>query len=211
MFSLRKEVLKVSNKVSNLDKGYIVSVDLTLEKRNDTLNFNLADNMTSDIFIKLTNKNIEIDNTLNKVFYLFILNPNKDLQYVLLTKKDSYFYANIPNELKTLKGYYKCQVLVQDLCSKEQVLSQTKFKFRVKSDVVSEAIEDDEQSLIDYSLLTNIIFRLKDLEDAEEGRVQAEIQRQKNEEERIENEAQRQSNENTRQDTFNNLKSLLKK
>ena len=197
--------------MSNLDKGYIVSVDLTLEKRNDTLNFNLADNMTSDIFIKLTNKNIEIDNTLNKVFYLFILNPNKDLQYVLLTKKDSYFYANIPNELKTLKGYYKCQVLVQDLCSKEQVLSQTKFKYRVKSDVVSEVIEEDEQHLTDYSLLTKMIFRLKDLEDTEEGRVQAEIQRQKNEEERIENEAQRQSNENIRQDTFNNLKSLLKK
>ena len=81
--------------MSDLDKGYIISVDLSLEKRNNTIEFNLTDNMTSDIFINLTNRDKSIENIKNKVFYLFILNPHKNLQYVLLTKQNNYFYVDM--------------------------------------------------------------------------------------------------------------------
>ena len=150
--------------MSNLDKKYTIHLDLINNIQNKMMKFSLSDNETSDFYIKITKSLEKVDLT-NKTITLYVVKPNKNVMYTIVTlyaegEKTNVFYCDLPNDFKNIEGPYYAQILVEDKITGEKVVAPSKFSYIVESDIMSETseiIDTEENKNILDSILSDLI------------------------------------------------------
>lgn len=125
--------------MSNLDKNYILHLDLVKKVKNDKMEFSLSDNGTSVFYVDFT-KNKQSLKLEDEQVILYIVKPNKEdsLSMKLVFDEDmKLFYCSLPNEFKDEEGEYIGQIVIIN-SSTEKIIVPNNIYYTVKSDILAE-------------------------------------------------------------------------
>lgn len=171
-----------------LNRKYNLKLDLQFRCNNSNMEFNQFDKNTSDFFIQINRSGKEMD--LSKALVtLMVIKPNGNVDSQFLEVVEGGVYATLKSSLKDIPGDYQCKAIVT--IKNETVIPDQIFTYTVNEDKFLAAFNQNMTSNEDYTLLTDILGRLSNIETDEQ-------QRQVNEAERILNEEARKANENNR-------------
>ncbi len=126
--------------MSNLDKNYMLKLDLVEKIKNDEMEFSLSDNDTSVFYITITRNEEKVD-LKNAQVTFYVIKPDKrsykstDLIY---DSSKELFYCNLTNEFKDETGQYVGQIVVYDSSTQEKIIVPSRIYYTVNSDILAE-------------------------------------------------------------------------
>lgn len=198
-----------------MNKNYNLKLDLKFKRHNSKMKFDEFDKNTSDFYIHLTkdNKSIEIDNA---ILTLVAIKPDKSIETQFAEIKDNSIYCNLKDSMKDVVGEYECKAMLT-LKDKVIVVDQSIF-YTVDENKLLRALNKEVENVERFTILTDMINRLSDIENNENTRITNENDRlllQETLENLIEEvekaEIDRQEHEVARERTHQKLKEEIKK
>lgn len=171
-----------------LNRKYNLKLDLQFRCNNSNMEFNQFDKNTSDFFMQVNRSGKDVDLSKSLVT-LMVIKPNGSVDSQFLEIGENGVYANLKPSLKDIPGDYQCRVIIT--MKDETVIPDQVFSYTVNEDKFLAAFNSSMVASEDYSLLTDILGRLSNIETDEQ-------QRQINEAERILSEETRKVSENKR-------------
>lgn len=125
------------------------------------MKFNKFDKNTSDFFIKINNNGKDLD--LSKVLLvIMVMKPSGKIESQFLEVSELGAYCSLNPSLKDEVGEYKCNIL---LTFKDEILSLDQvFTYTVNDDMFLTEFNKQMPTERDYSLVTDILGRLSEIE-----------------------------------------------
>lgn len=198
-----------------MNKNYNLKLDLQFRCNNSIMKFNQFDNNTSDFFIKISNggKSFDIGKA---IVVLATIKPSGKVASQFVEVENGLVYADLKPSMKDEIGTYtaKAMLILED----ERVVTDV-ISYEVEEDKIFSLLNDSAEDTEEFTLLTDMLNRLSNIEISEEQRVineaerilseenrkieeakrvEAELIRQHEEADRAKYDATRESNENIR-------------
>ena len=198
-----------------MNRNYNLKLDLQFRCNNSTMKFNQFDNNTSDFFMRITNggKLVDIEKA---IVVLAIIKPSGKVSSQFVEVENDLVYADLKPNMKDEIGTYtaKAMLILED----ERVVTDV-ISYEVEEDKIFSLLNDTVETTEEFTLLTDMLSRLSNIETNEEQRmineaerilseenrkieeakrVEAELIRQHEEADRAKYDATRESNENIR-------------
>lgn len=129
--------------MSNLDKNYMLKLDLAEKVKNDEMEFSLSDNDTSVFYVTITRQEEKVD-LKNAQVTFYVIKPDKksykstDLVY---DNSKELFYCNLTTEFKDAIGQYVGQIVVYDSTTQEKIIIPSRIYYSVNSDILAEIMK----------------------------------------------------------------------
>lgn len=174
--------------MSVLDRKYMLRLDLSKQKNNTEMEFNISDNQTSDFSVKITHKGKPVDLT-DSLGLLVVTKPSGkvDIAQGQIIETSS-VYFNLQNNCKDEVGIYSAYVVLghtyQDIIDDKDRVLLGQITYVVNNDTVQELqplIPGDDN----FQIMIDIITRLQELESNENARILAEQLRVQAEQARV--------------------------
>lgn len=174
--------------MSVLDRKYMLRLDLSKQKNNTEMEFNISDNQTSDFSVKITHKGKPVDLT-DVLGLLVVTKPSGkvDIAQGQIIETSS-VYFNLQNNCKDEVGIYSAYVVLghtyQDIIDDKDRVLLGQITYVVNNDTVQELqplIPGDDN----FQIMIDIITRLQELESNENARILAEQLRVQAEQARV--------------------------
>lgn len=198
-----------------MNRKYNLKLDLQFRCNNSTMKFNQFDNNTSDFFIKISNGGKPFD-VEKAIVVLATIKPSGKVASQFVEVKNDVIYADLKPNMKDEIGTYtaKAMLILED----ERVVTDV-ISYEVEEDKIFSLLNDTVETSEEFTLLTDMLSRLSNIEISEEQRVineaerilseenrkieeakrvEAELIRQHEEADRAKYDATRESNENIR-------------
>ena len=174
--------------MSVLDRKYMLRLDLSKQKNNTEMEFNISDNQTSDFSVKITHKGKPVDLT-DSLGLLVVTKPSGKVEIAegqIIETSSVYF--NLQNNCKDEVGIYSAYVVLghtyQDIIDDKDRVLLGQITYVVNNDTVQELqplIPGDDN----FQIMIDIITRLQELESNENARILAEQLRVQAEQARV--------------------------
>lgn len=198
-----------------MNKNYNLKLDLQFRCNNSIMKFNQFDNNTSDFFMRITNGGnlVDIEKAL---VVLAVIKPSGKVSSQFVEVENGLVYADLKPNMKDEIGTYTAQAML--ILEDERVVTDT-ISYEVEEDKIFSLLNDTVETSEEFTLLTDMLSRLSNIEISEEQRVineaerilseenrkieeakrvEAELIRQHEEADRTKYDATRESNENIR-------------
>lgn len=123
-----------------------ITLDLQRDIRNETLEFYISDDETSDFYVKVLRANNPIELN-NAIVTLCVIDPKgvSKSQFMEVTDKTGIVYCKLKDSLKSVAGTYQARILV--VCQDEKIVTDS-FSYTIKDDgliVLNEEVATDER------------------------------------------------------------------
>lgn len=198
-----------------MNKKYNLKLDLQFRCNNSIMKFNQFDNNTSDFFMRITNGGnlVDIEKAL---VVLAVIKPSGKVSSQFVEVENGLVYADLNPSMKDEIGTYAAQAML--ILEDERVVTDV-ISYEVEEDKIFSLLNDTVETSEEFTLLTDMLSRLSNIEISEEQRVineaerilseenrkieeakrvEAELIRQHEEADRAKYDATRESNENIR-------------
>lgn len=123
-----------------------ITLDLQRNIRNETLEFYISDDETSDFYVKVLRANnpVELDKA---IITLCVIDPKgaSKSQFMEVTDKTGIIYCKLKDSLKNVAGIYQARILV--VCQDEKIVTDS-FSYTIKDDgliVLNDEVATDER------------------------------------------------------------------
>ena len=126
--------------MSNLDKNYMLKLDLVEKIKNDEMEFSLSDNDTSVFYITITRNEEKVD-LKNAQVTFYVIKPDKRSYKstdLIFDSSKELFYCNLTSEFKDETGQYVGQIVVYDSSTQEKIIVPSRIYYTVNSDILAE-------------------------------------------------------------------------
>lgn len=199
-----------------MNKEYKIKLDLNKKLYNKKMAFNQFDENVNDFYIEIT-KNNEVVKDLDKsIVTLVAIKPNGEVDAQFIEVKEGQIYADLKPSMCDLVGNYQAKAMI---VLEGEIVTTDTINYSVNEDKIISRLNDDIVSDERFTLFTDALARLSDIEASEEQRqineaerilaeenrkieeakrVDAELIRQHEEADRAKYDAIRESNENIR-------------
>lgn len=199
-----------------MNKEYKIKLDLNKKLYNKKMAFNQFDENVNDFYIEIT-KNNEVVKDLDKsIITLVAIKPNNAVDAQFIEVKEGQIYADLKPSMCDLVGNYQAKAMI---ALEGEIVTTDTINYSVSEDKIISRFNDDVVSDERFTLFTDALARLSDIEASEEQRivneaerilseenrkieeakrVEAELIRQHEEADRAKYDATRESNENIR-------------
>ena len=198
-----------------MNKKYNLKLDLQFRCNNSTMKFNQFDNNTSDFFIRITNGGNLVD-VEKAIVVLATIKPSGKVASQFVEIENGLVYADLKPNMKDEIGTYTAQAML--ILEDKRVVTDV-ISYEVEEDKIFSLLNDTVETTEEFTLLTDMLSRLSNIEISEEQRVineaerilseenrkieeakrvEAELARQHEEADRAKYDATRESNENIR-------------
>ena len=198
-----------------MNRKYNLKLDLQFRCNNSIMKFNQFDNNTSDFFIRITNSGNLVDIE-KAIVVLAVIKPSGKVSSQFIEVKNGLVYVDLKPNMRDEIGTYtaKAMLILED----ERVVTDV-ISYKVEEDKIFSLLNDSVEDTEEFTLLTDMLSRLSNIEQQEEQRmineaerilseenrkieeskrVEAELIRQHEEADRTKYDAIRESNENIR-------------
>lgn len=198
-----------------MNRKYNLKLDLQFRCNNSIMKFNQFDNNTSDFFMRITNGGNLVD-VEKAIVVLAAIKPSGKVASQFVEVKNGLVYADLKPSMKDEIGTYAAQAML--ILEDERVVTDV-ISYEVEEDKIFSLLNDTVETSEEFTLLTDMLSRLSNIEISEEQRVineaerilseenrkieeskrvEAELIRQHEEADRTKYDAIRESNENIR-------------
>lgn len=198
-----------------MNRKYNLKLDLQFRCNNSTMKFNQFDNNTSDFFMRITNGGNLVDIE-KAIVVLAIIKPSGKVASQFVEVENGLVYADLKPNMRDEIGIYTAQAML--ILEDERVVTDV-ISYEVEEDKIFSLLNDTVETSEEFTLLTDMLSRLSNIEISEEQRVineaerilseenrkieeakrvEAELIRQHEEADRAKYDATRESNENIR-------------
>ena len=199
-----------------MNKEYKIKLDLNKKLYNKKMAFNQFDENVNDFYIEVT-KNNEVVKDLDKsIVTLVAIKPNNTVDAQFIEVKEGQIYADLKPSMCDLVGNYQAKAMI---VLEGEIVTTDTINYSVNEDKIISRLNEDVISDERFTLFTDALARLSDIEASEEQRmineaerilseenrkieeakrVEAELIRQHEEADRTKYDATRESNENIR-------------
>lgn len=199
-----------------MNKEYKIKLDLNKKLYNKKMAFNQFDENVNDFYIEVT-KNNEVVKDLDKsIITLVAIKPNNAVDAQFIEVKEGQIYADLKPSMCDLVGNYQAKAMI---VLEGEIVTTDTINYSVNEDKIISRLNEDVVSDERFTLFTDALARLSDIEASEEQRivneaerilseenrkieeakrVEAELIRQHEEADRAKYDATRESNENIR-------------
>lgn len=198
-----------------MDKRYNLKLDLQFKCNNSIIKFNQFDNNTSDFFMRITNGGNLVDIE-KAIVVLAVIKPSGKVDSQFVEVENGLVYADLKPNMRDEIGIYTAQAML--ILEDERVVTDA-ISYEVEEDKIFSLLNDTVEATEEFTLLTDMLSRLSNIEQQEEQRmineaerilseenrkieeskrVEAELIRQHEEADRAKYDATRESNENIR-------------
>lgn len=179
-----------------MNKEYKIKLDLNKKLYNKKMAFNQFDENVNDFYIEVT-KNNEVVKDLDKsIITLVAIKPNNAVDAQFIEVKEGQIYADLKPSMCDLVGNYQAKAMI---VLEGEIVTTDTINYSVSEDKIISRINDDVVSDERFSLFTDALARLSDIEISEEQRIINEAERILSEENRKIEEAKRVEAELIRQ------------
>lgn len=198
-----------------MNRKYNLKLDLQFRCNNSTMKFNQFDNNTSDFFIKISNggKSFDVEKA---IVVLAVIKPSGKVSSQFVEIENGLVYADLKPNMRDEIGTYTAQAML--ILEDERVVTDV-ISYEVEEGKIFSLLNDTVETSEEFTLLTDMLSRLSNIEISEEQRVineaerilseenrkieeakrvEAELIRQHEEADRTKYDATRESNENIR-------------
>ena len=159
-----------------MNRKYNLKLDLQFRCNNDSdMQFMQFDKNTSDFFIQINNCEESIDLS-NSIVILAVIKPDNTTDAMFLDIINNELYANLKPFMKDLVGTYQARAMI---VSSDETVTTDVITYTVNEDKILSQLNSDIVSDERYSILTDMLNRLSDIETNEANRVEAEKLREK--------------------------------
>lgn len=166
-----------------MNRKYNLKLDLQFRCNNDSdMQFMQFDKNTSDFFIQINNCEEPIDLS-NSIVTLAVIKPDTTTDAMFLDIVNNELYANLKPSMKDLVGTYQARAM---LVSSDETVTTDVITYTVNEDKILSQLNSDIVSDERYSILTDMLNNLSEIETNETNRVEAEKLREKKIKELIE-------------------------
>lgn len=198
-----------------MNRKYNLKLDLQFRCNNSIMKFNQFDNNTSDFFIRITNSGNLVDIE-KAIVVLAVIKPSGKVSSQFIEVKNGLVYVDLKPNMRDEIGTYtaKAMLILED----ERVVTDV-ISYKVEEDKIFSLLNDSVETSEEFTLLTDMLSRLSNIEISEDQRVineaerilseenrkieevkrvEAELIRQHEEADRAKYDSTRESNENIR-------------
>lgn len=126
--------------MSNLDKNYMLKLDLVEKIKNDEMEFSISDNDTSVFYVVITRNQEKVD-LKNAQVTFYVIKPDKKSYKstnLVFDSSKELFYCNLTSEFKDKIGQYVGQIVVYDSSTQEKIIIPSRINYVVNSDILAE-------------------------------------------------------------------------
>ena len=178
-----------------MNRKYNLKLDLQFRCNNSTMKFNQFDNNTSDFFIKISNggKSFDVEKA---IVVLAVIKPSGKVASQFVEVENGLVYADLKPNMRDETGIYTAQAML--ILEDERVVTDV-ISYEVEEDKIFSLLNDTVETSEEFTLLTDMLSRLSNIEISEEQRVINEAERILSEENRKIEEAKRVEVELVRQ------------
>ena len=199
-----------------MNKEYKIKLDLNKKLYNKKMTFNQFDENVNDFYIEVT-KNNEVVKDLNKsIVTLVAIKPDNTVEAQFVEVENGLVYADLKPSMCDIVGNYQAKAMI---VLEGEIVTTDTINYSVNEDKIISRLNEDVASDERFTLFTDALARLSDIEASEEQRivneaerilseenrkieeakrVEAELVRQHEEADRTKYDATRESNENIR-------------
>ena len=199
-----------------MNKEYKIKLDLNKKLYNKKMTFNQFDENVNDFYIEVT-KNNEVVKDLDKsIVTLVAIKPDNTVEAQFVDVENGLVYADLKPSMCDLVGNYQAKAMI---VLEGEIVTTDTINYSVNEDKIISRLNEDVVSDERFTLFTDALARLSDIEASEEQRivneaerilseenrkieeakrVEAELIRQHEEADRAKYDATRESNENIR-------------
>lgn len=170
-----------------MDRKYNLKLDLQFRCNNSTMKFNQFDNNTSDFFMRITNGGNLVDIE-KAIVVLATIKPSGKVASQFVEIENDVIYADLKPSMKDEIGTYTAQAML--ILEDERVVTDV-ISYEVEEDKIFSLLNDTVETSEEFTLLTDMLSRLSNIEISEEQRVINEAERILSEENRKIEEAKR--------------------
>ena len=199
-----------------MNKEYKIKLDLNKKLYNKKMAFNQFDENVNDFYIEVTKNNKVVKDLDKSIITLVAIKPNSEVDAQFIEVKEGQIYANLKPSMCDLVGNYQAKAMI---VLEGEIVTTDTINYSVNEDKIISRLNDDIVSDERFTLFTDALARLSDIESSEEQRmineaerilseenrkieeakrVEAELIRQHEEADRAKYDATRESNENIR-------------
>ena len=158
-----------------LNREYSLKLDLQFRCNNPDMQFMQFDKNTSDFFIRIE-RGTENVNLSNAIITLAVIKPDNTTDAMFLDIRNNELYANLKSSMKDLVGTYQARAI---LVSSDETVTTDVITYTVNEDKILSQLNSDIVSDERYSILTDMLNNLSEIETNETNRVEAEKLREK--------------------------------
>ena len=163
-----------------MNKKYNLKLDLQFRCNNSTMKFNQFDNNTSDFFMRITNGGNLVDIE-KAIVVLAIIKPSGKIASQFVEVENGLVYADLKPNMRDEIGTYTAQAML--ILEDERVVTDV-ISYEVEEDKIFSLLNDTVETSEEFTLLTDMLSRLSNIEISEEQRVINEAERILSEENR---------------------------
>lgn len=179
-----------------MNKEYKIKLDLNKKLYNKKMTFNQFDENVNDFYIEVT-KNNEVVKDLDKsIITLVAIKPNNTVEAQFVEVENGLVYADLKPSMCDLVGNYQAKAMI---VLEGEIVTTDTINYSVSEDKIISRLNDDIVSDERFTLFTDALARLSNIEISEEQRVTNEAERILSEENRKIEEAKRVEAELIRQ------------
>ena len=179
-----------------MNKEYKIKLDLNKKLYNKKMAFNQFDENVNDFYIEVT-KNNEVVKDLDKsIVTLVAIKPNGTVDAQFIEVKEGQIYADLKPSMCDLVGNYQAKAMI---VLEGEIVTTDTINYSVNEDKIISKLNDDVVNDERFTLFTDALARLSDIEASEEQRIVNEAERILSEENRKIEEAKRVEAELIRQ------------
>ncbi|CEK34386.1 Collagen triple helix repeat (20 copies) [[Clostridium] sordellii] len=157
--------------INILNRSYDIKLDLQFSYNNNPdLKFMQFDKNTSDFFIRIE-RGTEDVNLSNTIITLAVIKPDNTTDAMFLDIRNDKLYADLKPSMKDLVGTYQARAM---LVSGDETVTTDVITYTVNEDKILSQLNSDIVSDERYSILTDMLNNLSEIETNETNRVEAE-------------------------------------
>ena len=161
--------------INILNREYSLKLDLRFRCNNPDMQFMQFDKNTSDFFICIERGTEDVDLS-NAIITLAVIKPDNTTDAMFLDIRNNELYANLKHSMKDLIGTYQARAM---LVSGDETVTTDVITYTVNEDKILSQLNSDIVSDERYSILTDMLNNLSEIETNETNRVEAEKLREK--------------------------------
>lgn len=151
-----------------MDRDYNKTwLDVYIGIHNPKLRFHQYDASTQTFLIKITRNEEVIENLDNALVTLVAIKPDKSVEAQFIETQDGFFYADLKPSMRDIPGDYEAKAFV--VLNGESIVSDV-IRYNVSEDNEITKLNNSVVDTEDYSLLTEMIKRLANIEANEISR-----------------------------------------
>lgn len=199
-----------------MNKEYKIKLDLNKKIYNKKMTFNQFDENVNDFYIEVTKNNKVIKDLDKSIVTLVAIKPDNAVEAQFVEVENGLVYADLKPSMCDLVGNYQAKAMI---VLEGKIITTDTIIYSVNEDKIISRLNEDVISDERFTLFTDALARLSDIEISEEQRVineaerilseenrkieeakrvEAELIRQHEEADRAKYDATRESNENIR-------------